>query len=39
VKTIYDMMLPWRDRDVLVIDNSDLSLEQTARQIVNDLEV
>jgi chloramphenicol 3-O-phosphotransferase len=39
VKTIYDMMLPWRERDVLVIDNSDLSLEQTARQIVNDLEV
>jgi chloramphenicol 3-O-phosphotransferase len=39
VKTIYDMMLPWRDRHVLVIDNSDLSLEQTARQIVNDLEV
>jgi predicted kinase len=39
VKTIYDMMLPWRDRDVLVIDNSDVSVEQTVRQIVNDLEV
>jgi hypothetical protein len=32
------MMLPWRDRDALVIDNSDLSVEATSLHIVRDLE-
>jgi chloramphenicol 3-O-phosphotransferase len=39
VETIYEMMLPWRDQDVLVIDNSELSVAQTVRQIVNELKV
>jgi chloramphenicol 3-O-phosphotransferase len=39
VETIYDMMLPWRNHDVLVVDNSELSVEETTRHIADDLEV
>jgi chloramphenicol 3-O-phosphotransferase len=39
VETIYDMMLPWSDQDVLVIDNSELSVGETAARIANDLKV
>jgi hypothetical protein len=33
------MMLPWRNHDVLVVDNSELSVEETTRHIADDLEV
>jgi hypothetical protein len=33
VTTIYEMMTPWRDREVAVIDNSELSVTQTIRAI------
>ena len=32
LKTIYDQMLPWRDDDdAIIVDNSDLTIEETAR--------
>jgi chloramphenicol 3-O-phosphotransferase len=37
VTTIYEMMLPWRDTGVTVIDNSDLSVEETSACIAHDL--
>jgi chloramphenicol 3-O-phosphotransferase len=39
VTTIYRMMLPWLDAGVPVFDNSDLSVEETARYIAHDSKV
>jgi hypothetical protein len=33
LETIYTMMLPWRDSDVPLIDNSELSVEETVSEI------
>lgn len=33
LRTIYDDMLPWRDTDAIVIDNTDLSVPETAAAI------
>jgi chloramphenicol 3-O-phosphotransferase len=39
LRTIYDMMLPWRHAGVPILDNSDLNVEATAHHIASELEV